>query len=162
MNKFFINKQNGTKRSGINNWLIFLSVVLVGFGTFLTPRVIHAAATQTYTDQFQNSTTTLSGTSVTASMYFSKESYWNVKKATFNLSYQASQLTNKQTSDITVTVNGVKCTSFRPQTGDGTQTKEISIPTKLLAADNQLTVTGRLRRKRRTKLFRQRKHPQTG
>ncbi len=144
MNKFFINKQNGTKRSGINNWLIFLSVVLVVFGTFLTPRVIHAAATQTYTDQFQNRTTTLSGTSVTASMYFSKESYWNVKKATFNLSYQASQLTNKQTSDITVTVNGVKCTSFRPQTGDGTQTKEISIPTKLLAADNQLTFTGQI------------------
>lgn len=144
MNKFFINKQDGTKRNGISNWLVFLSVTVVLFGVFLAPRVTHAAATQTYTDQFQNSTTTLSGTSVTASMYFSKESYWNVKKTTFNLTYQASQLTNKQTSDITVTVNGVKSASFRPQTGDGTQTKAIAIPTKLLAADNQLTVTGQI------------------
>ncbi|MGL0748222.1 cellulose biosynthesis cyclic di-GMP-binding regulatory protein BcsB [Secundilactobacillus paracollinoides] len=144
MNKSFINKQNGIKPNVISSGLVVLGLLVVVISALVIPRDVKAASTQTYTDQFQNATTTLSGTSVTASMYFSKESYWDVKNAMFNLVYQASQLTNQQTSSITVAVNGVKIVSFRPKTGTGTQTKAISIPTKLLSADNQLTVSGQI------------------
>ena len=42
---------------------------------------------QTYTQQFQNTNTTLSGKSVRSTTYFNKIDYWDVKKATFNLTY---------------------------------------------------------------------------
>lgn len=77
MNKSFINKQNGIKLSGISKLIILtltiLLMSLVGVGQ------VHAEDL-TYTQNFQNDTTTLSGKSTATSMYFTKMDYWNVKK----------------------------------------------------------------------------------
>ncbi|XCA68122.1 cellulose biosynthesis cyclic di-GMP-binding regulatory protein BcsB [Paucilactobacillus suebicus] len=141
MNKFFINKQNGIKQSVIIKWFL----IIISVGVFFTFEVgdVHAA-NQTYTQQFQNSTTTLSGQSVESNMYFTKMEYWNVKNATFNLNYQVSQLSSKQTSDITVSINGVKFYSFRPSNKSGFQTEQIKIPVSLLSGDNTLKITGQI------------------
>ncbi|MGI3099202.1 cellulose biosynthesis cyclic di-GMP-binding regulatory protein BcsB [Companilactobacillus alimentarius] len=109
-----------------------------------TPTTIKAADNQTYTQQFQNSITTLSGKSVEANMYFTKMDYWDVKKVTFNLNYQVSQLANRQTSDITVALNGVKFYSFRPGNKTGYQTQKIDVPLKLLSGSNHLTIDGQV------------------
>ncbi len=90
------------------------------------------AKTQTYTQPFQNQTITLSGNAVQSNMYFVKMGYWDVKKATLNLNFQTSQLSDKQISDITVSVNNVKFDSFRPKRVSGIQTKKITIPTRSL------------------------------
>jgi cellulose synthase (UDP-forming) len=102
------------------------------------------ADNQTYTEQFQNNTTSLSGKSVETNMYFTKMDYWDIKKATFNLTYQISQLAETQKSDITVSINGVKFYSFRPHDGDGFQTEQISIPVELLTGENNLQISGQV------------------
>lgn len=96
----------------------------------------------TYTQNFQNDTTTLSGKSTATSMYFTKMDYWNVKKATFNFNYQVSQLADKTTSDITLPMNGVKFYSFRPEHKSGFQSKAVEIPLELLQGTNKLEIKG--------------------
>ena len=53
---------------------------------------------KSYTQPFQNTTQTLSGKSGEANTYFTKIDYWDVKKASLNLSYQVSQIADDQTS----------------------------------------------------------------
>jgi cellulose synthase (UDP-forming) len=108
------------------------------------PINVKAADNQTYTQQFQNSTTSLSGKSVEANMYFTEMDYWDVKKLTFNFNYQISQLANIQTSDITVSLNGVKFYSFRPGDKTGFQTEKINVPLDLLSGSNKLTISGQI------------------
>ncbi|CAJ1181032.1 hypothetical protein CPR19088_GLDEOEPO_01475 [Companilactobacillus paralimentarius] len=107
-------------------------------------KTVEAADNQTYTQQFQNTTTTLSGKSVVSNMYFTKVDYWNVKKVNFNFNYQISQLASRQSSDITVSINGVKFYSFRPKAETGFQTEKISIPLDLLQASNKLQINGQV------------------
>lgn len=97
---------------------------------------------QTYTQQFQNTNTTLSGKSVRSTTYFNKIDYWDVKKATFNLTYATTQLRDDQASNITVSLNGVKFYSFKPSNNDGQQTISIDLPLNLLQSSNVLTIQG--------------------
>lgn len=156
VNKFFINKQNGTKQNGINQGL-FVKLALVLLVSILSslslrPSVSHAAETpaansnelKTYTVPFQNPTTTLSGDSVEANMYFIKMGYWDVKKLTINFNFQISQLANTETSDITLSLNGTKFYSFRPENRTGLQTKTVEVPLKLLQGQNQLKISGQI------------------
>ncbi|WP_334351839.1 cellulose biosynthesis cyclic di-GMP-binding regulatory protein BcsB [Companilactobacillus sp. HBUAS56257] len=143
VNKYFINKQNGIKQNVISS-LINISILFILFLFLSNPTTIKAADNQTYTQQFQNSTTTLSGKSVEANMYFTKMDYWDVKKLTFNFNYQVSQLANRQASDITVSLNGVKFYSFRPGDKTGFQTEKIDVPLKLLSGSNKLTINGQI------------------
>ena len=143
MNKSFINKPNGIKQNVISS-LLLTSLIFLLTLWLSTPTTIKAADNQTYTQQFQNSITTLSGKSVEANMYFTKMDYWDVKKVTFNLNYQVSQLANRQTSDITVALNGVKFYSFRPGNKTGYQTQKIDVPLKLLSGSNHLTIDGQV------------------
>lgn len=99
---------------------------------------------KSYTQPFQNTTQTLSGKSVAANTYFTKIDYWDVKKASLNLSYQVSQIADDQTSDITVAINGVKFYSFRPEVKDGVQTKTIDIPLNLIKGSNNLKIYGQI------------------
>ena len=99
---------------------------------------------QTYTQQFQNTNTTLSGKSVRSTTYFNKIDYWDVKKATFNLTYATTQLRNDQASNITVSLNGVKFYSFKPSNNDGQQTISIDLPLNLLQSSNVLTIQGQI------------------
>ena len=69
VNKFFINKQSGIKPNGISKWffwLIGMLALLIGMGSNLSCPISGQAANnlQTYTQPFQNSTTTLSGDAV--------------------------------------------------------------------------------------------------
>lgn len=141
VNKFFINKQNGIKLNGISNWLFWGLAVLAllgGIGINASCPVTGQATSklQTYTQPFQNSTTTLSGDSVEANMYFIKMDYWQVKKVTINLNFQVSQLANRATSDITLSLNGTKFYSFRPKNQTGLQTKAIEVPLRLIQGEN--------------------------
>ncbi|MHC5216285.1 cellulose biosynthesis cyclic di-GMP-binding regulatory protein BcsB [Enterococcus sp. LJL128] len=112
------------------------------------PTAVHAETEEqsnhTYTQPFQNVTSSLTGTSVKATMYFSKIDYWDVKKATFNLNYQITQLESSEVSDITVAVNGVKFYSWRPEKSEGIQTQTIDIPLELLSSTNTLTIEGQI------------------
>ncbi|GAY73446.1 cellulose biosynthesis cyclic di-GMP-binding regulatory protein BcsB [Lentilactobacillus kosonis] len=101
----------------------------------------------TYTEPFQNSTTSLSGSSVQTNMYFVKMGYWDVKKATLNLSFQITQLNDQKSSDITVMINGTKFYSFRPKNNGGIQSKQIEIPKKLIAGTNNLQIMGQITNK---------------
>lgn len=141
MNKSFINKQSGIKPNVISRLIVaVLFGILMWGGQALTAQ----AANQTYTQQFQNTTATLSGKSVETNMYFTKMDYWKVKKATFNFNYQISQLASRQTSDITVSINGVKFDSFRPKDKTGFQTEKIKIPLDLLSGENELQINGQV------------------
>lgn len=98
----------------------------------------------TYTEPFQNTTTSLTGMGVTANTYFIRPDYWIVKQATLNLNYQVSQLASNQISNITVEVNGVKFYSFRPKKSNTLQTKSINIPLNLLQGSNNLRIIGQI------------------
>lgn len=108
------------------------------------PGSVAAATKETYSQIFQNPTTTLDGRAVQTDLYFSKEDYWKVKKATLSLNFQISQLSNRQTSDITIALNGVKFLSFRPSKASGMQIKQINLPLNLLAGTNRLTISGQV------------------
>ncbi|MFC6171498.1 cellulose biosynthesis cyclic di-GMP-binding regulatory protein BcsB [Loigolactobacillus jiayinensis] len=141
VNKSFISKRAGIKHSAINNLIIVIGLLIGLFGVSLT---VHAADLKSYTQPFQNQTTSLTGTAVSANMYFIKVGYWDVKQATLNLNYQVSQLSNQTTSDITVSINGTKFYSFRPQNKTGLQTETIDIPTDLIGGTNNLRITGQI------------------
>ncbi|WP_167849746.1 cellulose biosynthesis cyclic di-GMP-binding regulatory protein BcsB [Companilactobacillus suantsaicola] len=126
------------------NNLVNVCLVLFLLLIFSNPTTVKAADNQTYTQQFQNSITTLSGKSVESNMYFTKMDYWDVKKLTFNFNYQVSQLANRNASDITVSLNGVKFYSFRPGNKTGFQTQKIDVPLKLLSGSNKLTINGQI------------------
>lgn len=99
---------------------------------------------QSYVQPFQNQTTTLSGLTVRSTMYFTRVDYWNVKNATFTLNFEVTQLASNQDSDITVSLNGVKFYSFRPNDKKGRQTIQISLPKDLIQTSNTLTIDGQV------------------
>ena len=99
---------------------------------------------QSYVQPFQNSTVTLSGLNVRSTMYFTRVDYWKIKKATFTLNFEVSQLANNQISDITMSINGVKFYSFRPNDKKGRQTIQVTIPADLIQDSNVLTIDGQI------------------
>lgn len=110
----------------------------------LVSQPAQAAKLKTYTQPFQNTTTSLSGQSVAMNTYFIKMDYWRVKQVTLNLNFQISQLSDRQLSDITVSVNDVKFASFRPKRQTGLQTKSIKIPLRLIQGQNNLRISGQI------------------
>ena len=154
---FFINKhkQNGTKLNDLNKeetcnetktvtliGLFFLAI-LIGVASPTVYAENKEQDNHTFTQPFQNKTISLTGTSVRSTMYFTKIDYWDVK-ASFNMTYQITQLKNNQTSDLTVAVNGVKFYSWRPENTTGIQQKTIEIPLELIKETNTLTVEGQI------------------
>jgi len=123
---------------------VIFATLLIIVSANLQATEIKADDDLTYTQQFQNDVTTLSGKSVESNMYFTKMDYWDLKKVTFNFNYQVSQLANHQTSDITVAVNGVKFYSFRPKDETGFQTEKIDVPLDLISGSNKLTINGQI------------------
>mgnify|MGYP003362536558 CR=1 FL=1 len=122
-------------------WIIMGSLAISLVMTLMSAR---ADDIKSYTQPFQNNTTTLSGKSVTANMYFTKIDYWDLKTATLNLNYKVSQLAANQSSDITISINGVKFYSFRPAIKSGMQTKQIKIPVRLINGSDNLKIYGQI------------------
>ncbi|WP_390404800.1 cellulose biosynthesis cyclic di-GMP-binding regulatory protein BcsB [Lacticaseibacillus jixiensis] len=143
MNKSFINKLNGIRRNVISE-IALLAVLVCCAAAFGPKQHVQAASPHSYTQIFQNPTTTLSGKAVQTSLYFSKMDYWQVKKATFSFNFQISQLASRQTSDLTLSLNGVKFLSFRPSKETGLQTKTVTLPLKLLSGSNTLQISGQI------------------
>jgi len=182
VSKSFINKPNGIRQNGINSWRLVLSVLAivlaVGGCLLMAPTLTGQARTtaqskafkakskghksasksqanlKSYTQAFQNSTTTLSGESVTANMYFIKMDYWQLHQATLNLNFQISQLAQRSTSDITLSLNGTKFYSFRPSKRTGLQTKAIRVPLRLIQGENQLKISGQILNQSGSKSYR--------
>lgn len=141
MNNFFINRLTGIRQNGINKWFLYLLAVLCFF--FVKPLPVQAA-TQTFTEPFQNVATSQSGQGIRTDMYFVKMGYWQVETAKLNLNFQVSQLADRTLSDLTVSINGVKFASFRPDNTSGLQTHSIDVPVNLIQGSNQLTVQGQV------------------
>lgn len=97
-----------------------------------------------YVQNFQNNNVSLTGTSVRASMYFTRIDYWQLKSATLNLTFEVSQLANTQESDLTLSLNGVKFYSFRPNHTKGRQMIKVALPLDLIQDSNVLTVQGQI------------------
>ena len=129
-----------------NYVFVVVCLFMVAFSTGLG--VVHAETDEqsnhTFTQPFQNVTSSLTGTAVKATMYFTRIDYWDVQKATFNLNYQITQLENSESSDLTVAVNGVKFFSWRPSNTTEKQTQTIDIPLELLSGSNTLTIEGQI------------------
>lgn len=142
MNKSFINKPNGIKPNVISKFCLGLLIAVMGL--LAVPQPVLAASQSSYSEIFQNPTTTLDGKSVQTDLYFSQEDYWQVHKATLSLNFQISQLAARQNSDLTLALNGVKFESFRPSRTTGLQTKQVDLPLKLLQGVNHLTISGQV------------------
>lgn len=123
---------------------VFFLAILIGIASPTVYAENKEQDNHTFTQPFQNKTISLTGTSVRSTMYFTKIDYWDVKKASFNMTYQITQLKNNQTSDLTVAVNGVKFYSWRPENTTGIQQKTIEIPLELIKETNTLTVEGQI------------------
>ena len=123
---------------------LFFLAILIGVASPTVYAENKEQDNHTFTQPFQNKTISLTGTSVRSTMYFTKIDYWDVKKASFNMTYQITQLKNNQTSDLTVAVNGVKFYSWRPENTTGIQQKTIEIPLELIKETNTLTVEGQI------------------
>ncbi|WP_321389027.1 cellulose biosynthesis cyclic di-GMP-binding regulatory protein BcsB [uncultured Enterococcus sp.] len=124
--------------------LVFLAACLVVSIPSAAQAETEEQSNHSFTQPFQNVTGSLTGTSVKATMYFTRIDYWDVKKATFNLKYQITQLENDEASDITVAVNGVKFYSWRPDKTTEIQNETIDIPLDLVSSSNTLTVEGQI------------------
>lgn len=98
----------------------------------------------TYEAPITSSNLSLSGVTSARSMYIQLEEYWNVSTLTLNLDYQATQLTRREESSVTLKMNGTKFYSFRPVVDEQKrQTLTVSVPKDLLVAGgNTLSIEG--------------------
>ncbi|AIM25298.1 hypothetical protein MEPL4_5c01960 [Melissococcus plutonius] len=123
---------------------LFIFIVTIFNGSIQVFAETAEQSNHTFTQPFQNTATSLTGTAVKATTYFTRIDYWKVKKATFNLSYAITQLANNQTSNLTVAVNGVKFFSWHPENKKGMQQQSIDIPLALIKDNNTLTLEGQI------------------
>lgn len=141
MNRFFIKKLSGIRLSVISNSLLVLATLVCVF--LLSPgKRVNAA--ETYTFELKDQAQTLSGTSVDSQFNFEKPNYWQVKQATITLNFQLTSLSLRQDSTLTLAINGVKFTSFRPKKTDQRQTWTVSLPVDLLEDNNVLQLSGQI------------------
>lgn len=130
-------------------WTVVLSLLPIKL-PFLTPGSAHAASAAVaepgrYGTPFAD--TSLSGMYSSAQHYFQVMDYWKVSGATLRLDYAVSQLTQGDTSSITLYINGKPFHSFRPATEEeaaGTKRHlTVDIPAAyLIKGVNTLTVEG--------------------
>ncbi|GAA0410274.1 cellulose biosynthesis cyclic di-GMP-binding regulatory protein BcsB [Paenibacillus motobuensis] len=98
----------------------------------------------TYEAPITSSNLSLSGVTSARNMYIQLEEYWNVSTLTLNLDYQATQLTRREESSVTLKMNGTKFYSFRPVVDEQKrQTLTVSVPKDLLVpGGNTLSIEG--------------------
>lgn len=148
-NKFFIKKPNGIKQSAISkNIQVILLFIALGIGMLYGPNNIvladNVAENQSFSQNFNNSNSTVSGRSVHYDVFFTKMNYWNIDQGQINFNFKISQLTDNDVSDLTLSINGVKFYSFRPDSTSDLQRKTIDIPTDLIQDSNHLQISGQI------------------
>ncbi|MFD0588702.1 cellulose biosynthesis cyclic di-GMP-binding regulatory protein BcsB [Paenibacillus sp. GCM10027627] len=125
---------------------IRIAAVLVGlsFIIFLAPG---RAAAERFPVLLSEQDRSLAGVAPSNISYFTIPSYWTVNGASIKLDYQASQLSKKEQSSVTLLMNGTPFHSFRPIVeGDTKQSLTVAIPQELLVkGPNELTVQGGIR-----------------
>jgi hypothetical protein len=86
----------------------------------------------------------LSGVTAARTLYVQLEDYWDVSTLTLNLDYQATQLSRREVSSVTLKMNGTAFYSFRPVVDEQKrQTISVAVPKDLLVSGgNSLSVEG--------------------
>ncbi|WP_099221970.1 cellulose biosynthesis cyclic di-GMP-binding regulatory protein BcsB [Listeria costaricensis] len=121
---------------------LFLSALLVFAGLFFFQIDTHAAD-KNYQVVF-GTDKEAKGKYTTTNQNFTIEDYWNAESVKVKFVYQITQLTEKEISTITFSINGRPFYSFRPDVTDsGTKEIELDVPTaNLKKGSNQLSIEG--------------------
>lgn len=129
-------------RSMISGFLCILLVVISCGQVYAEP--VPGGNRLTYETPITSTNLSLSGVTAARNMYIQLEEYWNVDSLTLNLDYQATQLTRREESSVTLKMNGTKFYSFRPVVDEQKrQTLTVSVPKDLLVAGgNTLSIEG--------------------
>lgn len=148
-NKFFIKKLNGIRQKDISKTLqFFLLLFTLTTGMVYGSKSIILADTinesQSFSQNFNNSNNTISGQSIQYDVFFNKMEYWNVNQGTIHFNFRISQLDDYNVSDLTLSMNGIKFYSFRPDMTTDVQSKSIDIPIDLLQGSNHLQISGQI------------------
>lgn len=147
MNKFFINQQNGTRPSVISRlwWAVGLLLLVSSWGSLGPQKTAQAAATsQTYTQPFHPTASSLAGQAVVTSGDFTTTDYWRLSHVTLTLAFQVSPLTDQRLSAVTVSLNGTPVTTFRPQHRTSVQTRQVTLPVSAVRRHNVVKLSGQL------------------
>lgn len=98
----------------------------------------------TYEAPISAANVSLSGVTAARTLYIQVEEYWNISSLTLNLDYQATQLSRREESSVTLKMNGTKFYSFRPVVNEQKrQTISVPVPKDLLVSgSNTLSIEG--------------------
>ncbi|WP_239256624.1 cellulose biosynthesis cyclic di-GMP-binding regulatory protein BcsB [Listeria ilorinensis] len=121
---------------------LFLGVLLLLAGLFFF-QIDTQAADKNYQVVF-GTDKEAKGKYTTTNQNFTIEDYWNTESVKVKFVYQITQLTEKEISTITFSINGRPFYSFRPDVTDsGTKEIELDVPTaNLKKGANQLSIEG--------------------
>ncbi|MFC4779207.1 cellulose biosynthesis cyclic di-GMP-binding regulatory protein BcsB [Paenibacillus sp. GCM10023252] len=109
---------------------------------------------QIYSVRFANTEDSLNGRVASRQQYWEIADYWDVSGASITLDYQVTPLAVVEESSATLTVNGVKLHSFRPQVKDGSKQRlRVEVPKELLVqGSNVLSIEANTRTGERIEL----------
>ncbi|WP_242821439.1 cellulose biosynthesis cyclic di-GMP-binding regulatory protein BcsB [Weissella koreensis] len=146
-NKFFIKKPSGIRLNGISKkfqGILLLIALILGmiYGSTTIVWADNNNENKNFSQNFNNSNMTISGETVQEDVFFNKMDYWDVNKGTINFNFKVSQLDDYNVSDLTLSMNGIKFYSFRPDATDDIQNKTIDVPVDLLQGSNHLQISG--------------------
>lgn len=113
---------------------VFIIIGLLMQGNWTQAAILLTkSGTHSYTVPFVREEVSLSGSAGSSEMTFQLPSYWEVGRVKVILDVQVSQVSRKEWSTVTLSVNGKPFYSFHPETGGETgQHVEAPVPVELL------------------------------
>lgn len=131
----------------INEWWISIYLVIICF--FSLPvlaeefNVQNNSNTKQFTTKFLGDQS-LTGTVTSQTVYFQILDYWIVDSVQLNLDYQVTQIIEKNSSDLTISLNGIKFHSFSLESNSlELQKLKIEVPKeKLVIGVNTIVIQG--------------------
>jgi cellulose synthase operon protein B len=123
---------------------VFLSLLLLGTAQ---AKAELSGTEGIYLTPIAQSEASLSGISATRQEVFQLPSYWNVREVKVHLDYHISQVAKDYISSITLSMNGNKFYSFRPESPVGAKQRlTITVPGEfLIKGANSLQIEGYIR-----------------
>ncbi|WP_179015812.1 cellulose biosynthesis cyclic di-GMP-binding regulatory protein BcsB [Paenibacillus sp. 79R4] len=130
------------RRSMISGILCFILFVISCGQVYAEP--VQSGDKFTYEAPLTSSNVSLSGVTAARTLYVQLEDYWDVNTLTLNLDYQATQLSRREVSSVTLKMNGTAFYSFRPVVDEQKrQTISVAVPKNLLVSgSNSLSIEG--------------------
>lgn len=122
-----------------------LLLLVSSWGSLGPQKTAQAAATsQTYTQPFHPTASSLAGQAVVTSGDFTTTDYWRLSHVTLTLAFQVSPLTDQRLSAVTVSLNGTPVTTFRPQHRTSVQTRQVTLPVSAVRRHNVVKLSGQV------------------